>query len=167
MNLMLDEPTSVAGNPPARIGSAGRFILFGGVCAGKTTLLNVLEGKNINQVTKSQMISYSEWGIDSPGEYSEMGMYRRVLQTAAVDAQLILVLQDATRDCSVFPPNYFLMFPQRVLGIVTKMDSPEADPDRARRLLEEMGVTGNIFYVAAITGLGIKPLKKYLLNQKF
>jgi ethanolamine utilization protein EutP len=144
---------------------AWRFMLFGGVGAGKTTLLNALEGKDTALATKSQMIDYSGWGIDSPGEYSEMGHYRQVLLTAAFDAKLILVLQDASRDETVFPPHYFLMFPQRVLGVVSKMDAEGADPARARKLLEEMGVTGKIFFVSSLTGLGIKSLKDYLLSQ--
>ena len=140
-------------------------MLFGGVGVGKTTLLCALEGKDPALASKSQMIDYSGWGIDSPGEYSVRTHYRQVLSMAAFDAQVILVVQDASRDEAVFPPNYFLMFPQRVLGVVSKMDTEGADPVRARRLLEEMGVTGQIFFVSSLTGLGINSLKDYLLSQ--
>jgi ethanolamine utilization protein EutP (predicted NTPase) len=64
-----------------------------------------------------------------------------------------------------FRHTIFLMFPQRVLGVVSKMDAEGADPARARKLLEEMGVTGKIFFVSSLTGLGIKSLKDYLLSQ--
>jgi len=143
---------------------AWRFMLFGGVGAGKTTLLHALEGNNLDLAVKSQMIDYSGWGIDSPGEYSEMGQYRQVLLTAAFDAQLILVVQDACRNETVFPPHYFLMFPQQVLGVVSKIDAEGADPIRARRLLEEMGVTEKVFFVSSLTGLGISSLKEYLIK---
>lgn len=159
-----------AHNPTPANSSTGftrkwRFILMGGVGAGKTTLLCALQGKHPDEARKSQMIDYQGWGIDSPGEYSERSHYRRVLMSASFDANNVLVVQDATSDRATFPPHYFLMFPQRVLGVVTKMDSPQADPERARRLLEEMGVTGKIFYVSALTGDGIESLRAYLLNQ--
>lgn len=144
-----------------------RFMLFGGIGAGKTTLLCALEGRELCEARKSQMIDYSGWGIDTPGEYSERGHYRRVLLSSSFDAQYILVVQDATSERTTFPPHYFLMFPQRVLGVVTKMDAAEANPERARCLLEEMGVNGKIFYVSALTGEGIASLKEYLLSQNY
>ena len=142
-----------------------RFMLFGGTGAGKTTLLHALEEKDPASTRKSQMIDYSGWGIDTPGEYSEMGHYRRVLITTSFDAQLLLVVQDATNDRTIFPPHYFLMFPQHTIGVVTKVDDPSADIERSRRLLATSGVTGEIFCVSALTGYGISALRDYLLNQ--
>ena len=142
-----------------------RFMLFGGTSFGKTTLLRALEDKAPTTATKSQMIDYSGWGIDTPGEYSEMGHYRRVLLTTSFDAQLVVVVQDATDERRIFPPNYFLMFPQRTIGVVTKVDHPRADIERSRGLLAAAGVTGVIFCVSAFTGEGISALRDYLLSQ--
>ena len=50
-----------------------RFMLIGGVNAGKTTLLKALEYKNPELARKTQMIDYGGWGIDTPGEFTEMG----------------------------------------------------------------------------------------------
>jgi len=142
-----------------------RFMLFGGTGAGKTTLLRALEDKEPTLTRKSQMIDYTGWGIDTPGEYSEMGHYRRVLITTSFDAQMIVVVQDATNDKTIFPPHYFLLFPQHTIGVVTKLDDPSADIERSRQLLAAAGVTGEIFCVSAITGYGISALREYLLNQ--
>ncbi len=142
-----------------------RFMLFGGVGAGKTTLLRALEDKDPASAIKSQMIDYSGWGIDTPGEYSEMGHYRRVLLTTSFDAQLVVVVQDATEEKTIFPPHYFLMFPQHTIGVVTKVDLPRADIERSRSLLAAAGVTGEIFCVSALTGDGISTLRDFLLNQ--
>lgn len=142
-------------------------MVFGGSAVGKTTLLLALERKDPTTALKSQMIDYSTWGIDTPGEYSEIARLRRILVTTAFDSQLLMVVQDATSDKVIFPPHYFLMFPQRKIGVITKMDLPEADPQRACQLLKGAGVDGEIFYVSALTGEGISELRDYLINQDF
>jgi ethanolamine utilization protein EutP len=143
----------------------GRFMLLGGAGAGKTTLLCALEDRDLTAAGKSQMIDYSGWGIDTPGEYSEMGHYRRVLLTTSFDAQLVVVVQDATNERLIFPPHYFLMFPQPTIGVVTKVDDPQADIERSRGLLAAAGVTGQIFCVSAFTGDGISTLRDFLRSQ--
>jgi len=142
-----------------------RFMLFGSIGAGKTTLLRALEDRDLTAANKSQMIDYSGWGIDTPGEYSEMGHYRRILMTTSFDAQLLVVVQDATFERAIFPPHYFLMFPQHTIGVVTKVDHPQADIERSRSMLVAAGVTGEIFCVSALTGYGISALRDFLLSQ--
>jgi ethanolamine utilization protein EutP len=142
-----------------------RFMIFGGVGAGKTTLLRALEGKEIDHVLKTQMVDYSGWGIDTPGEFSELGRLRRLLVSASFDAVLLVAVHDATHDTSSFPPNYFLTFPKETIGVVAKIDLPEADPERGSQLLRQAGVTGEIFCVSAHTGEGISSLRNYLLEH--
>ncbi|MFN8456158.1 MAG: EutP/PduV family microcompartment system protein [Anaerolineae bacterium] len=141
-----------------------QFMLWGGVGAGKTTLLRALQQEAGLPVRKTQMVDYAGWGIDTPGEYSEMGHLRRHLVTTATDAQLILVVHDATRPDSQFPPHYFLMFSQPVIGVVTKVDVPGANLNRATMLLRQCGVRGKIFYVSAINGSGLSALRQNLLT---
>lgn len=136
-------------------------MLWGGAGAGKTTLLRALEGTDA-PARKTQMIDYAGWSIDTPGEYSEMGNFRRHLVATAGDAQLLVVVQDATRPHSNFPPNYFLMFSQPAIGVVTKIDAAGADAERAAALLRQSGVTGKIFQVSAITGAGLGRLRRHL-----
>ncbi|MCA9960951.1 MAG: hypothetical protein KC443_18050 [Anaerolineales bacterium] len=142
-----------------------RFMLVGSIGAGKTTLLKALESKNPGSVCKTQMIDYSGWGIDTPGEFVELGHLRRALISTSFDAQILVAVQDATRKDSFFPPNYFLIFPQHTIGVITKLDRPHADIEHAKLLLRRAGVTGEIFCVSALTGLGISELRDYLLNQ--
>src|SRR5512136_1764259 len=113
-----------------------RFMLWGGIAAGKTTLLRALQGGR--PILKTQMVEYDGQAIDTPGEYSEMGRLRRHLQTTAADVQLMVVVHDATRDRSNFPPSYFLMFQQPVIGVVTKIDAPLARPQRAAEILSHV-----------------------------
>ena len=95
-----------------------------------------------------------------------MGRLRRHLQTTAADAQLMVVVHDATRERGNFPPKYFLMFPQPVLGVVTKIDAPSASPERAVELLRHAGVTGPIYCVSAFTGSGIEELQQALDERR-
>lgn len=141
-----------------------RFMLIGGVAAGKTTLLKALESRTSRLAAKTQMIDYAGWGIDTPGEFVEMGHLRRVLVSTSFDAQLLVAVQDATREDTVFPPNYFLMFPQHTIGVITKADHPQADIERGRALLRDAGVTGEQFVVSALTGAGVAELRAYLLD---
>jgi ethanolamine utilization protein EutP len=144
-------------------GAVWRFMLWGGVGAGKTTLLKALTEESEIPVRKTQMVDYSNWGIDTPGEYSEMGHLRRHLVSTACDAHLLVVVHDATRDTTNFPPNYFLMFPQGAIGVVTKIDIPTTDTERATAILRQIGVLGDIFYVSAITGSGLSELRQNLI----
>jgi ethanolamine utilization protein EutP len=142
-----------------------RFMLFGEVAAGKTTLLRALEGDG-RAVRKTQMVEYAGWGIDTPGEYAERGGYRNYLVATAGDAQLLVVVQDAARARSYFPPLYFTQFTRPVVGVVTKIDAPGADVGRAEGLLRAAGVRGEIFPVSALTGSGLSALRQSLLTHR-
>ncbi len=79
------------------------------------------------------MIDYAGWGIDTPGEFIEAGYMRRNIVSSSFDAQLLIAVQDATREDTTFPPHYFLMFPQHTIGVVTKMDDKEANADKPKQ----------------------------------
>ncbi len=146
-------------------GRRWRFMLIGPTGVGKTTLLAALEHRDQGEAIKTQMIDYSGWGIDTPGEYSELGHLRRALTTVVVDADVLVVAQLSTSERSVFPPNYFLMFNQDAIGVVTQVDLPGADVARATSLLREVGITGSIFPVSVVTGAGISELRDLLQGQ--
>jgi len=141
-----------------------RFMLWGGIGVGKTTLLRALQAGP--PVLKTQMIEYDGVAIDTPGEYSEVGRLTRHLLSTAADARLFVVVHDATRSTTNFPPNYFLMFNQPIIGVVTKMDAAEADAERAIAILRQIGVTGDIFCVSAVDGRGLRQLRQALEERK-
>jgi Ethanolamine utilization protein len=141
------------------------FMILGAVGAGKTTLMQALEGEE-GTARKTQSIDYKGWGIDTPGEYTEMGFHRLSLVAAAAGAHILVVVQDATRPYSRFPPNYLLMFPRKSIGVVTKVDMPEANIGKAAQLLRECGVRGDIYNVSALSGEGIDDLRQRLLIEQ-
>ena len=141
-----------------------RFMLWGGIGVGKTTLLHALQGGR--PTSKTQMVEYDGCGIDTPGEYSEMGRLTRHLLATATDADLLVVVHDATRDTTQFSPGYFHMFNQPVIGVVTKVDAPCADPPRAELILRQIGVQDTIYRVSAVTGSGLDDLRTALEERK-
>ena len=142
-------------------------MIVGGVGVGKTSLLRALEDKDPHSARKTQMIDYSGWGIDTPGEFIEMGRLRRTLTASSFDARILLAVQDATSQKSYFPPNYFLMFPQHTIGVISKIDDPTANVEQAESLLRKAGVQDEIFCVSALSGQGIPELRDHLLSQVY
>jgi ethanolamine utilization protein EutP len=138
-----------------------RYVLLGGVGAGKTSIIKALQGGD-KVVRKTQMVEYDGAAIDTPGEYAEMRWRLNHLISTTFDAQLIVVVQDATRSQSNFPPKYFNMFHLPVLGVVTKVDLPDADVIRAESVLRSIGVSGEILFVSAVTGKGLNKLRQTL-----
>lgn len=141
-----------------------RFMVWGGIGAGKTTLIRALQGGST--AIKTQMIEYSGDAIDTPGEYAETGRFVRHLQSTSSDAALMIVVQDASRAGSNFSPNYFRMYRQPVLGVVSKIDVSDACPERAESILRSIGVTGEIFKVSAVTKSGLSELRQHLEERR-
>lgn len=141
-------------------------MIWGGVGTGKTTLLKALRDEATPSVLKTQMVEYSGAAIDTPGEFSEMTRLRFHLQAMCSDADLFLVVHDATRQFTNFPPLYFNMFRQPSFGVATKMDAPEADAEQANAILRQIGVSGDIFLVSAVTGMGISELRQAILKER-
>lgn len=139
-------------------------MVWGGIGVGKSTLIQALQGSKA--VRKTQMIEYLGDAIDSPGEYAEMGHLTRHLHVTASDADLFLVVLDATRASTNFSPNYFHMFHQTIWGVVNKIDAPGAEIERAQALLHEAGVTDRIFCVSALTGSGLSELRQALSDRR-
>ncbi len=138
-----------------------RFLLIGAVGAGKTTLAHALNG-DPEGVAKTQVAEYDDICIDTPGEYAEIPGFRSRLVALAGDAAALVVLQDATRAASCFPPGFVRSFPRTAIGLVTKIDRPTADVGRAVALLRDAGVDGEIHPVSATLGTGMAALRQRL-----
>jgi len=138
-----------------------RCMLMGAVGVGKTTLIRALiEGHD--PVRKTQTADYLGGCIDTPGEYAESERFRHRLVALASDAKLLIVVHDATRNRSCLPPGFVRSFPRPAIGVVSKIDLPGADVERASALLREAGVQGEIHPVSATLGTGMSALRQRL-----
>jgi len=138
-----------------------RVMIIGAVGSGKSSLVLALFGDR-GQAAKTQALEFRDWIIDTPGEYSENPFHYKSLMVTAQEAGLLLMVQDATRERNYFPPGFSTGFPIPAIGVITKCDHPDADVPRARELLKQSLVEGEIFVTSAVTGEGIAELKTKL-----
>ncbi len=132
-----------------------RVMIIGGVQAGKSTLMNALLGKD-RLAHKTQALVYDDWIVDTPGEYIENPMYYRNIMATSLEVTHVIYLQDATSSRSVFPPQFSLGIPKIQIGVITKIDDPLADVERATALLKKVMTHGPIVKTSAWQKQGIE-----------
>ena len=140
-----------------------KIIFIGASRAGKTTLIRALQGRN--GANKTQALTFEGGFIDIPGEYMDIPRMNYAVTTTAMDADGIVVVQDATSTKPTTPPGYCKMFNVPVYGVISKIDDPLADIDRARKLLKLCGVEGGHYPVSALTGQNVDEIKDLLKNS--
>ena len=137
-----------------------KLILIGRSEAGKTTLTQALRGEKI-KYEKTQAINYSNILIDTPGEYIQSRQFGAAIALYAYESDIVGLLASATEPYTLFSPNVTGMTTREVIGIVTKIDHPEARPDLAESWLRLAGCE-KVFPVSSVTGEGIDELLQYL-----
>lgn len=140
-----------------------KIILVGRSESGKTTLTQVLKGKK-PRYHKTQYINYHDVIIDTPGEYAENKELARALALYSYEADVVGLLLDATEQFSLYSPCCTAQANREVVGIVTKIDHKDANPERAERWLRLAGCE-KVFLVSAYTGEGIENLVNYLKKE--
>lgn len=139
-----------------------RPILIGRTSAGKTTLCQCINHEALKYHKTQTVQLVSDRMIDTPGEYLERRAFWGALLVTAADADVIMLVQDATEDTSMFPPGYAGLFPKPVVGVITKRDiATDKQIEDAKKKLEIAGVK-NIFPVSSMTGEGVADLVEYL-----
>lgn len=139
-----------------------RIVLMGRSAAGKTTLCQCINHEEI-RYHKTQTVSVINQNmIDTPGEYLERRGYRGALMVTATDADVVVLVQDATEGGTMFPPAYASMFSKPTVGVVTKKDlASEEQLEKAEKYLNMAGAK-KIFVVSGVTGEGVPELVEYL-----
>ena len=143
-----------------------RAILIGRSTAGKTTLCQALYHDEI-KYRKTQTVNIiNQQMIDTPGEYLERGYMRGALTTTSADADLIILVQDATENGSMFPPGYANSYGKPSIGVVTKIDiASEKQIENAKKYLMLAGVR-KIFKTSSYKNEGCKELFEWIEAQK-
>ncbi|CDI50352.1 EutP/PduV family microcompartment system protein [Clostridium tetani] len=139
-----------------------KIMLIGTIGAGKTTLAQALKNELI-EYKKTQAIEFDDYIIDTPGEYIENKVYYNALISTAVDADVIALVHDSTKEDNSFPPGFGNMFNKEVIGICTKTDLCEKEENlkRSKEYLSSAGAQ-NIFCISAANNIEIEELKEYL-----
>lgn len=137
-----------------------KTLLMGETKAGKSSLIRALSGESA-KCGPALAVEYCGDFINTPGEFLENRRFYTSFITASADCKVMLLVQDATRKSSLFPPQFAAMFNRKVIGVVTKTDLPDARPELAERFLRSAGAR-RFVRVSAKTGHGLDELKKLL-----
>lgn len=137
-----------------------KIIFIGRSESGKTTLTQAMKGEKITY-HKTQYVNHFDVIIDTPGEYAETKNLGGALAMYSFEANVVGLLLSAIEPYSLYPPCVTPIANREVIGIVTKIDHPMADPDQAAEWLRLAGCE-KIFYVSSYTGEGIAELLEHL-----
>lgn len=139
-----------------------RIILIGRSAAGKTTLCQRMNNEELKYHKTQTVHVVNQSMIDTPGEYLERRYFRGALVVSATDADIIVLIQDATENGSMFPPAYSSTFAKPCVGVVTKQDlATPQQVENAKKYLKAAGA-GEIFVVSSVTGEGVEALVECL-----
>ncbi|UXH43298.1 50S ribosome-binding GTPase [Rossellomorea vietnamensis] len=135
-----------------------RAMLIGSIGAGKSTLTNALLERK-QKAVKTQSLSYSDWIVDTPGEYTENPFYYKNIMATSLEVTHVLYLQDATRKKTIFPPNFSTGINKLPIGVVTKCDHDQADVEEAVRQLQRVIPSGPIVLTSSFNGRGMQEIR--------
>ena len=137
-----------------------KIIFIGRSEAGKTTLTQAMKGEHITY-HKTQYVNNYDVIIDTPGEYAETKTLGGALAVYSYEADVVGLLLSATEPYSLYPPNITTLCNREVIGIITKIDHPQANVHQAEEWLRLAGCE-KFFHVSAYTGDGIPELLEFL-----
>ena len=122
-----------------------KIIFMGRSGSGKTTLKQALRGEGIH--------------------YDKTQHLGRALALYAYEADVVGLLISSIEEFSTYSPGITTSTNRETIGIVTQIDRPDGDPERAERWLRLAGCE-KIFYVSAKQGIGLDALMDYLKTDE-
>lgn len=142
-----------------------RIILIGRSMAGKTTLCQYIRHEDL-KYHKTQTVQVINGNmIDTSGEYLERTYLRGALTVTAVDADVIVLVQQANEGGTMFPPGYSSTFAKPCIGVVTKSDlADDKQIEDAKKYLVAAGAK-KVFVTSSYEGTGFEALLEYLTEQ--
>ena len=140
-----------------------RIVLIGRSEAGKTTLTQALKGEKIHY-HKTQYVNHFDVIVDTPGEYAQTKHLGNALALYTYESDIVGLLVSAVEPYCLFPPCCAAMANREVVGIVTKINHPQANIKRAEGWLKLAGCR-KIFHVDSASHEGVPELFEYLREE--
>ena len=137
-----------------------RTMLIGEWRSGKSTLIRLLSRTDYVPRKVFALDFHGDF-VNTPSEFLENRWRYSALITASADCDVLLFVQDATRSTCQIAPAFARIFNRRVIGVITKIDLPEAKIERAEKFLRNAGVR-EIMKVSLATGEGLNALRAEL-----
>mgnify|MGYP001430027309 CR=1 FL=1 len=170
-----DDPSTLIGRPPV-------VTIMGHVDHGKTSLLDVIRKTRITEIEAGGITQHigaynvsTDNGqivfLDTPGHEAFTAMRARGAQITDI-VVLVVAAEDGVKPQTVEAVNHAKAAGVPIIVAINKIDKPEADPDRVKRELADLGFApeewgGNTPFikVSAKQNLGIKDLLEMILLQ--
>ena len=140
-----------------------KTMLIGEWRCGKSTLIRALSDPGYVPRKVLALDFYRNF-VNTPSEFLENRRFYPALITASADCDILVFVQDAARSTCQMPPAFAAMFNRRVLGVISKIDAPDANLERARKFLLNTGVR-EILSVSAKQGWGLDELRAALTAE--
>ena len=137
-----------------------RIMLIGEWHSGKSTLIRTLSRSDYRPRKVFAVDHHGDF-VNTPSEFLENRRWYPALITASAHCDTLIFVQDATRSSCQIAPSLAAMFNRRVIGVITKIDLPEANVGRAERFLRNAAVR-EIHCVSLATGEGLPELRQVL-----
>lgn len=141
------------------------FVLVGDVGSGKTALtLALLE--STDELLKTQaVVFHPSHVVDTPGEFTSRPAYYGALLSTIAEISTVVYLQPANSRAFALPPGLLHVYPdKRVVGVVSKMDLPDADTESACRIMADHNISPPYFLTSTATGEGVAALRSFLIS---
>lgn len=135
-------------------------MLIGETFAGKSSLIRALSEDDYTP-HRAMAVEYFGQFINTPGEFLENRRFYHALITSSADCDVLIFVQDTTRNTSLFPPLFASMFNRRIIGVSSKVDGENSNSVLAQRFLKGAGVK-KIIETSSITGEGLDRLRLLL-----
>ena len=135
-------------------------MLIGEWRSGKSTLIRILSRSDYRPRKVFAVDHHGDF-VNTPSEFLENRRWYPALITASAHCDTLIFVQDATRSSCQIAPSLAAMFNRRVIGVITKIDLPEANVQRAERFLRTAGVR-EMCAVSLATGEGVDVLRQTL-----
>ncbi|OQW97289.1 MAG: translation initiation factor IF-2 [Desulfobacteraceae bacterium A6] len=170
-----DDPSTLIGRPPV-------VTIMGHVDHGKTSLLDVIRKTRITEIEAGGITQHigaynvsTDKGqivfLDTPGHEAFTAMRARGAKVTDI-VVLVVAADDGVKPQTVEAFNHAKAAGVPIIVAINKIDKPEADPDRVKRELADMGLApedwgGNtpFLQVSAKQNLGINDLLEMILLQ--
>ena len=133
-----------------------KLVLIGRSEAGKTTLTQALRGEKIHY-HKTQYVNNFDVIVDTPGEYAQTKGLGHALALYTYESDVVGLLVSAIEPYCLFPPCITCMANREVIGIVTKINDPNANV--------KLAGCKTIFYVDSKKQQGIPEILEHLREE--
>jgi len=139
------------------------ILMVGRTECGKTTLSDMLV-HGTSEYHKTQAVQRIGSIIDTPGEFIENPNYYRGIILNAYEADIVIFMNEAGDEETIFPPNFAVSMNREVIGVISKVDTG-LDLETPRQNLKAAGV-GKIFEVSIYDPASLEALRAYISKDE-